>query len=80
MPSLLQRFRQQFRAWLSRPTPPSVIDLTESSRRQALRDAEWQAEADRQSRVLRSSRTCRMAERQRVAGVIVRERVRERQQ
>jgi len=41
--------------WRTRPAADEYVDLTDSSRRQAIRDAEWHAFADSQARILRVS-------------------------
>ena len=41
--------------WRTRPAADEFVDVTDSSRRQAIQDAEYHAFADSQSRILRVS-------------------------
>ena len=64
--STCTRVHRRLRAWLRdfavaacrlihTSEPPAVIDLTDSSRRQAIREAEWNSRADAECRILRRS-------------------------
>lgn len=54
------------------------VDLTETTRRQALRDAEWQRGLDEQSRVVRTMRSARagQATKRAIPGIVERRRER----
>lgn len=71
----LRRVRAWLHGWLHRPDPPVTIDLTESSRRQAVRDAEWSMAADAEARVVRTVRSARSMPRKQVTAVVERRRV-----
>jgi hypothetical protein len=58
-----------------KPEPPAYIDLDESSRRYAIREAARQQAIDAQCEIRRTSSRCRAAERRRVTAIVERGRL-----